>query len=78
MFKKSHTEAQTKATESDLDSTDIDAILSKLNISTQKSEDASKSTDTNKDASQSAGSQTKDPKDAQIQDLTNSQAGQIH
>jgi|SRR3989344_8966125 len=76
MFKKSHTDTQTKPSESDLDSTDIDAILSKLNIGTQKSEDASKSqtdTETNKDASQSAGSQeqTKDPKEAQIQDLTN-------
>jgi len=59
MFKKSHTDTQTKATESDLDSTDIDAILAKMNKSTDTNKDASKSqttqsTDTNKDASQSA------------------------
>ncbi len=90
MAKKSHTEAQTKPSETDLDSTNIDSILAQM----RKSEDAQKSpstqsTDTNqnssqksagadRDFSQSAGkaqmseqTQTKDTKDSQIQDLTN-------
>ncbi len=73
MFKKSHTDTQTKATETDIKSTDIDEILSQMNKSTDASKSQTQSAETNKESPQSAGtnnSQTIDPKDLQIQDLT--------